>query len=238
VGAAGRGRQGREQPRPRLAAPQAPHARDRPRDGELRRRRRADAIPRLDLGPLGRGGDRWDYREHRAYHAALARATDPAAGLGYTPRRVLRALRQAGLDQTPETLQVHVPGVTPTTRTVRDALGELEAAGLAAQSPAGDGAELFWSACEPPRADTFANLKLRGPHDLRHTFSTWLEDAGIPARVIDELMGHSGGRRGTRDGSAIGLRYRHTTPEMEARAVAALEARLDVALKIATQADR
>src|SRR5215207_3248022 len=28
-----------------------------------------------------------------------------------------------------------------------------------------------------------------GPHDLRHTFSTWLEDAGIPARVIDELMG-------------------------------------------------
>ena len=31
-----------------------------------------------------------------------------------------------------------------------------------------------------------------GPHDLRHTFSTWLEDAGIPARVIDELMGQSG----------------------------------------------
>jgi len=29
-----------------------------------------------------------------------------------------------------------------------------------------------------------------GPHDLRHTFSTWLEDAGIPHRVIDELMGH------------------------------------------------
>jgi integrase len=40
------------------------------------------------------------------------------------------------------------------------------------------------------RAD-LGHLQLRGPHDLRHTFSTWLEDAGIPARVIDELMGTS-----------------------------------------------
>jgi hypothetical protein len=32
-------------------------------------------------------------------------------------------------------------------------------------------------------------LDLRGPHDLRHTFATWLEDDGIPTRVIDELMG-------------------------------------------------
>jgi integrase len=175
---------------------------------------------------------------HRAYHAALGRVAEPAARLDYTPRRVLRALRQAGPGQTPETLRTRIPGVTPTARTVHAALCELRAAGLAVRDPAGDGAEPLWSACEPPRADTFANLKLRGPHDLRHTFSTWLEDAGIPARVIDELMGHSGGRHGARDGSAIGLRYRHTTPEMEARAVAALEARLDVALRIAAQADR
>ena len=47
-------------------------------------------------------------------------------------------------------------------------------------------------------------------------------DAGIPARVIDELMGHAGGHRGG-DGSAIGLRYRHTSPEMEARVVAAID---------------
>jgi integrase len=33
-----------------------------------------------------------------------------------------------------------------------------------------------------------ARLDLRGPHDLRHTFATWLEDAAIPSRVIDELM--------------------------------------------------
>ena len=33
-----------------------------------------------------------------------------------------------------------------------------------------------------------AHLDLRGPHDLRHTFATWLEEAAIPSRVIDELM--------------------------------------------------
>jgi integrase len=166
----------------------------------------------------------------RAYHAALGRVADPAARLGYTPRRVLRALRQAGPGQTPDSLRTRIPSVTPTVSTVRDALRELEAAGLAVREEAGDGAEPSWSACPPPRDDTLANLKLRGPHDLRHTFSTWLEDAGIPARVIDELMGHAGGHRGAADGSAIGVRYRHTTPEMEARAVAAIEQRLVVAL--------
>jgi hypothetical protein len=38
--------------------------------------------------------------------------------------------------------------------------------------------------------------------DLRHTFSTWLEDAGIPARVIDELMGHERSRRGELEGGS------------------------------------
>jgi hypothetical protein len=54
--------------------------------------------------------------------------------------------------------------------------------------------------------------------------------------VIDELMGHaqSGRTRGER-GSVIGRRYRHTTPEMAARAVAAIEARLDVVLAVAAR---
>jgi integrase len=80
-----------------------------------------------------------------------------------------------------------------------------------------------------------ADLDLRGPHDLRHTYATWLEEAGIPARVIDELMGHASGRRGAGDGSAIGRVYRHTTPEMQARVATALEVRLALALKVADE---
>jgi hypothetical protein len=85
------------------------------------------------------------------------------------------------------------------------------------------------------------HLQLRGPHDFRHTFSPWLEDAGIPARVIDELMGHQRSRHGDLDGgSRIGARYRHTTDAMALRVVEAIQERLTVALRVAedTPADR
>jgi integrase len=79
------------------------------------------------------------------------------------------------------------------------------------------------------RRPRFPHLDLHGPHDLRHTFSTWLEEGGIPDRVTDELMGHEG-RRAGRDGSAIGTRYRHTTPDMQARVIEVIEVKLDIAL--------
>jgi integrase len=75
-------------------------------------------------------------------------------------------------------------------------------------------------------------LAPHGPHDLRHTFATWLEDGGVPARVIDELMGHQAGRRGEREGSMIGTRYRHMTEAMQAPVVAE---RLAVALAVMPQ---
>ena len=94
---------------------------------------------------------------------------------------------------------------------------------------------LYQGAIHRAGAD-LAHLQLRGPHDLRHSFSTWLEDAGIPARVIDELMGHQRSRHGELEGgSRIGARYRHTTPEMAARVVQALQARLMVALHVAEE---
>ena len=65
-----------------------------------------------------------------------------------------------------------------------------------------------------------ADLDLHCPHDLRHTFATWPEGGGIPARVIDELMGHQASRSQDRSGSTIGLRYRHMTPAMPGHGVA------------------
>jgi integrase len=79
-----------------------------------------------------------------------------------------------------------------------------------------------------------AHLDLRGPHDLRHTFATWLEDAAIPSRVIDELMGHASGHRDRgASGSPMGRVYRETTPAMLARVTAALDERISCALAVA-----
>jgi len=79
-----------------------------------------------------------------------------------------------------------------------------------------------------------AHLDLRGPHDLRHTFTTWLEDAAIPSRVIDELMGHASGRRDRgAGGSPMGRVYRETTPAMVARVTAAVDDRIGRALAVA-----
>ncbi len=66
-------------------------------------------------------------------------------------------------------------------------------------------------------------LDWHGPHDLRHTFATWLEEGGIPTRVIDELMGHAGraGSIAGVEGSAVGRRYRHTTDAMLVRVIEA-----------------
>jgi integrase len=92
---------------------------------------------------------------------------------------------------------------------------------------------LYQSATDRARGD-LEHLQPRGPHDLRHSFSTWLEDEGIPARVIDELMGHQRSRRGELEGgSRIGARYRHTTPEMAARVIQAVNIRLTFALQVA-----
>ena len=80
-------------------------------------------------------------------------------------------------------------------------------------------------------------MDLHGAHDFGHTFATWLEDAGIPAPVIDEVMGHEAtSRTGQQRGSAMGAHYRHTTPEMAARIATAIEQRLKVVLEVAEQA--
>ena len=51
-------------------------------------------------------------------------------------------------------------------------------------------------------------------------------------------MGHDNSRARQDGASRIGTRYRDTTPEMRARAVAAIEARLAVVLEVATRETR
>jgi integrase len=176
----------------------------------------------------------------RVYHGALAKLADPAAvGLRPTAKRGLTSLRTAGPATTEElATRLGAAGRKLKPATVEAALHELQAVGLASLDGASKPAR--WQAPPPPGNELLEELELHGPHDFRHTVSTWLEDAGIPARVIDEIMGHQSGhssRRSQRDsGSRIGTRYRHTTPEMAARVVAAIEERLAIVLRVAEDA--
>jgi integrase len=177
---------------------------------------------------------------HRTYQSALAKLADPAIPLRPTARRVLRTLRDGGPQHVDQlAAQLSTSGRRPIRpATVASALGELQAAGLAMVDvddrdvPAG-----CWSAVSTTRDPLLEAVDLHGAHDFRHTYATWLEDAGIPARVIDELMGHEAtGRSGQQRGSAMGAHYRHTTPEMAARAVGAIQQRLTIVLRVAERA--
>jgi integrase len=171
----------------------------------------------------------------RTHHAAVAKLADPASSLPPTAARVLKVLRASG-PLTPDQLAVQLAerGRAVRPATLARALGELHVARLATAD--GDGRTGRWSAVPPPRDPLLEAIDLHGAHDFRHTFATWLEDAGIPARVIDEVMGHeASGRTRQQRGSAMGAHYRHTTPEMAARVAAAIQQRLTVVLQVAEQ---
>jgi len=125
---------------------------------------------------------------NRTYHGAVAKAVaklaDPAVPLRPTARRVLRALRDGG----PQRVDQLAAQLTATSRrpirptTVMVALRELEAATLAAVD-VDDQDQLAgrWTALPVARDPLLDAVDLHGAHDFRHTYATWLEDAGIPA---------------------------------------------------------
>jgi len=175
------------------------------------------------------------YNFRRTHHAAIAKLADLATNLRPTAIRTLKVLRTSGpltADQLAAYLAEHGRAIRPAT--VRGALGELHTARLAA--PDGNSHAGRWSALPPPRDPLLDAVDLHGAHDFRHTFATWLEDAGVPARVIDEVMGHEAtSRAGQQRGSAMGAHYRHTTTDMAGRVAAAIQQRLTVALQAAEQ---
>jgi integrase len=173
---------------------------------------------------------------HRTYQAALAKLADPTGELRPTAARVLKTLRASGpqtTDQLTAALAKQGRAIRPAT--VQVALAELVAADLVASADEDD--QQRWRALPTARDPLLEAVDLHGAHDFRHTFATWLEDAGIPARVIDEVMGHEATSRvGQQRGSAMGAHYRHTTPEMAAHIATAIEQRLRVVLEVAEQA--
>ena len=172
---------------------------------------------------------------HRTYQTALAKLANPTGELRPTAARVLNALRAGGpqtTDQLTVTLATRSRAVRPDT--IGAALAELVAADLVAG--AGEDHQQRWAALPTAPDPLLDSVDLHGAHDFRHTFATWLEDAGIPARVIDEVMGHEATSRGARQlGSAMGAHYRHTTPEMATRIVTAIDQRLRLVLEVAEQ---
>jgi integrase len=174
---------------------------------------------------------------HRTYHAAVAKLADPTGALRPPAARVLKALRLAGGPQTTDQLTAGLAehGRAVQAATVQVALGELVAAALVAG--VGEGAGQRWLALPTARDPLVAAVDLRGAHDFRHTFATWLEDAGIPARVIDELVGHEAtSHAGQQRGSAMGPTTGTPPREMAARVAAAVEQRLRLVLEVAERA--
>ena len=188
-----------------------------------------DGVPRGARTVLSR------HNFHRTYHAALAKLADPTGELRPTAARALKAFRGGGPQTIDElTVALAKQGRAIRSATVQIALAELVAANLV--SSAGKDSQPRWRALPTTRDPLLEAVDLRGAHDFRHTFATWLEDAGIPARAIDEVMGHEATSRGGQQrGSAMGAHYRHTTPEMAGRIATAIEQRLTVILEVAEQ---
>lgn len=67
-------------------------------------------------------------------------------------------------------------------------------------------------------------------HECRHTCATWLDAAGVRARVVSELMGHSAARP-RQGGAVVTQRYTHVLPDDLALAGRQLDGYIAAAVK-------
>lgn len=83
--------------------------------------------------------------------------------------------------------------------------------------PAGNGGPLHPKTINRPlnTANKNSGVKRIRFHDLRHTFASHLVMAGVPVKVVQELLGHSD--------LSMTLRYTHLTPETRMEAIETLE---------------
>jgi hypothetical protein len=213
----------------------------------IRRRLPPDSDPAalLFTGPGGGPGHRGDpgvkkgprtvlsrHNFRRTYHGALAKLANLAtAGLRPTAARVLGNLRDHGpLTAEQLAVQLKTQGRTARMATIDRALAELAAAGAAAADPRRSGGRCCpapgipcwrWSTCTAPMTSATPS---------RPGWKT-------PASPHRRTHGPPGQRTvRTASGQRHRRHYRHTTPEMAARVVAAVEQRLVVVLATAEAA--
>jgi site-specific recombinase XerD len=67
------------------------------------------------------------------------------------------------------------------------------------------------------KASKASGVKIRGWHDLRHTYASWLVLSGKPLNVVKELLGHSS--------IMTTQRYLHLAPAHLDQAVAGMRLR-------------
>ena len=171
-------------------------------------------------------GNRWRAARGRAPKAALTHYGDhltPAVLISLhtgVRRGELLALRWADVNLDHNHPQLTVRGTTEKTEQTRHIPLNAEAVAVFKRWRAQAGDEERVLAIDDNFSKSWAAILKKAKvtrfrwHDLRHTFASWLVQAGIPLNTVRELLGHAS--------LTTTLRYAHLAPDQKVEAVAKL----------------